>query len=180
MFNKNIVLIGLITLLYPSIIKAQERAPIFIGINPSVTVEPFYEKGEMDIGILPLVFQRRISNTIDFRFSTILNLGLRDSGNRMSHLGFETAFPIFFTKKENKTDCSKGFYIAPILSFTRNKIEEHNNLGIWAEPGYNFLFDNKFAMSIGAQFGATYFAYDDGKSKWGNHFGIKFIFGKWF
>jgi len=152
----------------------------FIGLNPSVTVEPFYEKGELDINILPIVYQRPISKRVDIRLTSILNLGIRNEGNTISHFGIEIAVPIFFKAKESTQESSEGFFVAPIVSTTRNRIEAHNNLGVWIEPGYHFLFDNDFALSCGIQLGGTYFAYDDGQTNWGNHFGVKIIFGKWF
>jgi hypothetical protein len=159
---------------------AQEDKKLnFIGINPSVTVEPFYEKGELDINIFPVVYQRALTKRIDIRFNSILNHGIRNNGNEISHFGFEAGFPIFFKQKETKNEISKGFFVAPILSMTRNRIEEHNNLGIWIEPGYNLLFDNKFAMTFGLQLGGTYFAFNNRETKWGNHFGVKIIIGKW-
>lgn len=151
----------------------------FFGLNPSLTVEPFYEKGELDVNIFPLVYQRPLTKRFDIRITTICNLGIRNQGSEISHVGVETASPIFFKSKEDKEEISKGFFIAPIISTTRNRIEEHNNLGIWVEPGYNLLFDNNFSMSFGLQLGSTYFNYDNGESKWGNHFGVKIIFGKW-
>ncbi len=160
-------------------ISQSERIPFFLGLNPSITIEPFYEKGEMDINILPLVFQRKLTNRIDFRLTSILNLGIRNDGSEISHFGIESAFPIFLKKKENKTDCSSRIFISPIISLTRNRIEEHNNLGFWIEPGYHLLFENKIAMSFGLQIGGTYFAYDEGQTKWANHFGVKIIIGRW-
>lgn len=153
--------------------------PNFIGLNPSLTIEPFYERGEMDINILPIVYQRPMTKLLDLRLTSIVNLGLRDSGNEISHFGLETALPIFFKPKEVIQESSSGFFIAPIVSLTRNRMEEHNNVGIWLEPGYNLLFENRFAMSFGLQVGATYFSFDNGQTKWGNHFGVKVIFGKW-
>ena len=151
----------------------------FIGINPSVTVEPFYNKGELDVNILPFVYQRTITEIADLRFTSVLNLGIRNNGNSISHFGLETALPVFFKKKEDKMELSKGFFIAPVISLTRNRTDNHNNIGTWVEPGYNLLFDNKFAMSFGLQIGGTYFSYDNGTDKWRNHFGVKIIFGKW-
>lgn len=161
------------------LIAQTEHRPNFIGVNPSVTVEPFYEKGELDLNIFPLVYQRPLNNRFDIRFTSIVNLGIRNTKTNISHLGLETALPIFFKAKENKNDASKGFYAAPVISLTRNLNESHNNIGIWAEPGYNILFENKFALSIGVQYGTTYFKYDNGKTKWANHFGVKVVFGKW-
>ncbi len=151
----------------------------FIGINPSVTVEPFYEKGELDINIIPIVYQTPLTNIFDLRLTSICNLGIRNEGNEISHFGIETALPIFFKAKQDKKESSKGLFVAPIVSLTRNRKEEHNNVGLWVEPGYNLLFDNKFALSFGLQLGGTYFSYDNGQTKWGNHFGVKIIFGKW-
>jgi hypothetical protein len=151
----------------------------FIGLNPSVTVEPFYDKGELDINIFPLVYQKSLTKRLDIRLTSIVNLGIRNNRNEISHFGLETGVPLFFSPKETKNEISKGFFVAPILSLTRNKIEAHNNLGLWIEPGYNLLFDNHFAMTFGLQLGGTYFAYDNGQTKMGNHFGIKIIIGKW-
>jgi hypothetical protein len=177
---KQILIPTIILVIYGNPLKAQDVKRLnFFGINPSVTVEPFYEKGELDINIFPLVFQRTLTKSIDFRLTSILNFGLRNNGNEISHFGFESGLPIFFKPKESKKEISKGFFMAPILSLTRNKIGEHNNLGLWIEPGYNLLFENNFAMTFGLQLGGTYFAYDNGQTKWGNHFGIKIIIGKW-
>jgi hypothetical protein len=167
--------------LFPTNLNAQkERTPQFIGINPSITVEPFYEKGELDVNVFPFVYQRHISRRLDIRLTSVLNLGLRNTGNTISHFGLETAIPVFFKKRETKLECSRGFFIAPVLSLTRNRLEDHNNVGVWAEPGYHLLFESQFAMSFGLQLGATYFNYDTGQTKWGNHFGVKIIFGRWF
>lgn len=157
----------------------EDRTYFFVGVNPSVTIEPFYDKGELDINIFPLVYQSTLTKRLDIRISSILNLGIRNNGNEISHFGIETGLPIFFRQKETKHEISNGFFIAPILSATRNRVEEHNNLGLWVEPGYNLLFDNNFAMTFGLQFGGTYFAYDIGQTQWGNHFGVKVVFGRW-
>jgi len=162
-----------------SVFGQNEKILNYLGINPSVTVEPFYDKGELDINIFPLVYQRSFSKRFDFRLTSILNLGMRNDGNKFSHFGFEAGLPIFFKSKESQNEMSSGFFIAPILSLTRNRIEKHNSLGLWIEPGYNLLFDNDFAMSFGLQLGGTYFPDDNGQLKWGNHFGVKIIIGKW-
>lgn len=177
---KQVIILTFILVFYENLLFAQEDNKFcFIGINPSVTVEPFYDKGELDINIFPLVYQRSLTKRFDIRLNSILNLGIRNNRNEISHFGFEAGFPIFFKSKDDQREISKGFFVAPILSLTRNRVEEHNNLGLWIEPGYNLLFDNNFAMTFGLQLGGTYFAYDNGQTNWGNHFGIKIIIGKW-
>ncbi len=175
-----IIFLAAILVIYKNPLLAQQGQRFnFIGINPSVTVEPFYDKGELDVNIIPLVYQRTLKKRFDIRLTSILNLGIRNSENEISHYGFEIGFPIFLKSKETKYEISKSFFVAPILSLTRNRVEQHNNLGLWIEPGYNLLFDNNFSLTFGLQLGGTYFEYDNGQTKWGNHLGIKIIFGKW-
>ena len=162
-----------------SLFAQNDKKHNFIGLNPSVTVEPFYDKGELDVNIFPLVYQRTLTKRLDIRFTSIVNLGIRNIGNEISHFGFETALPLFIKQKETKNEISNGFFIAPILSVARNRVEEHNNLGVWIEPGYNLLLESNFAMTFGLQLGGTYFAFDNGQTNWGNHFGVKIIIGKW-
>jgi hypothetical protein len=152
----------------------------FWGINPSITVEPFYNKGELDINIFPLVFQKTITRRVDFRISTIVNYGIRNENSAFSHLGAQVSFPVFIIRKDENTLPSNGFFVAPGFGVTRNLIEEHNNFGLWLEPGYNLLISPKYSISFGAQFGATHFWYDNGTKKWGNHFGVKIIIGRWY
>ena len=59
-------------------ISAQEKPANLLGFNPSLTVEPFYDKGEFDVNIFPLVFMHTLSIRTDLRFTTILNLGIRE------------------------------------------------------------------------------------------------------
>lgn len=174
-----LILTTLLTTCKTALFSQEDKKFNFIGLNPSLTVEPFYEKGELDLNIFPIVYQKTLTKRLDIRITSILNLGKRNTGNELSHFGFETALPLFFQQKENKSEISKSFFVAPILSMTRNRIEEHNNLGLWIEPGYNLLFDNNIALSFGLQLGGTYFAYDNKQTKWGNHFGVKIIVGKW-
>jgi hypothetical protein len=151
----------------------------FFGVNPSITVEPYYNSGELDINVLPIVYQRTVNYRLDIRATSILNYGIRNGKNKISHIGIELGTPIHFKKKENKLELSKGFFIAPILSLTRNNEANHTNIGTWIEPGYNFLFENNFALSLGLQIGGTYFMNDNSSNNWGNHFGVKVTFGKW-
>lgn len=152
----------------------------FLGVNPSVTVEPYYNSGELDINIIPLVYQKSITNRFDLRLTSILNYGIRIGNDKISHVGVEIGTPIFFKKKEDRIEISKGFYIGPILSLTKNNEANHINIGTWFEPGYNILFENGFALSLGIQFGGTYFIYNSSDNTLGNHFGVKVVFGKWF
>lgn len=178
---KRLFILSSILLIFNTFIvySQQQKTANYIGLNPSVTVEPFYEKGELDINIFPLVYQKTITDRIDFRVSTILNYGIRNTTNEISHFGGQIAFPIFLNKKDNLSSPSNGFFCAPGMGLTRNRIENHTNIGFWLEPGYNMMVTDKWSISFGIQLGATHFDYDNGSQKWGNHFGIKIIVGRW-
>lgn len=151
----------------------------FIGLNPGVTVEPDYAKGEMDVSIVPLVYQRPVTNRLHLRLISVVNYGVRNTGNQLSQIGMDTALPVFLGSGKNSYEPPKGFYVAPVISLTRNRMDGHNALGLWTEAGYHFLFKSKVAIMFGLQFGATHFAYDDDQTKWGSHFGVEFIIGRW-
>lgn len=152
----------------------------FIGITPAITVEPYYNKGELDINVFPVVYQFSLSNRLDGRLSPILNLGIRTGNDVLSHVGLEISAPVFLKKKELKSMPSRGFYLAPVLSFTRNNSALHYNLGTWIEPGYLLNISQTWSISFGLQVGGTYFMHDNGIQEWGNHFGFKIVIGKWF
>lgn len=155
-----------------------QKKPVFIGINPSLTIEKDYNRGEYDINILPLVVQFSLSEKADLRFTTIYNYGIRQFGNRFYHAGIETAIPIFF-KQKDISNASEGFYIAPVISLTRNRFDKYTNTGLWIEPGYFFLIEEKIGLSVGVQFGATYFTHKNSRDILRNHLGVKVILGGW-
>lgn len=157
-----------------------QKTSNFFGINPGITLEPYYQKGEFDINVFPLVWQRQLYKQVDLRLNSIVNLGIRNSGNKISHYGLELAIPFMFSKKEISTGDSQGFYLAWVTAVTRNQTETHSNIGLWLEPGFLFHFNNRLGLSLGVQWGATRFYYDSGYQEWGSHFGFKAIFGKWF
>ena len=176
---KKSILLLLTILAINTALGQDEKRLNFFGINPGVTVEPYYNSAELDINILPIVYQRSITNRLDIRLTSILNYGIRNGNDRISHVGLEAGTPVFLKKKEDRAEISKGFFISPILSLTRNNEASHTNIGTWVEPGYNILFENKFALSLGIQIGGTYFINDNSSDTWGNHFGVKVVFGKW-
>jgi hypothetical protein len=152
---------------------------LFLGLRPEITVEPFYEKGEFDVNIFPLIIQKPISEKMALQFSGILNVGVRTDDTMLSHYGLRLSLPIFpFLKDSEKPQ--QGLYVAPGMGFSRNRGEKHSNFGFWLEPGYQLQIDKEWAMIFGLQLGATHFSYDSGEKKWDEHFGLKVTFGKWF
>jgi len=160
-------------------INAQNKRAFMLGVNPSFTVEQYYDEGELDINIFPLTVQVSMSKRIDIRFITLLNVGIREDASGFSQMGIESALPIFFKAKEDLIKQSFGFYAAPVISLSKSKIDDNVHFGLWAEPGYQFGIGERFSMVCGIQAGTTYIYYDSGEASWNSHFGLKVILGWW-
>jgi hypothetical protein len=159
----------------------QSNAPIFIGIQPNITVEPFYEKGEFDLDIVPLVFEASVGLRTNIKITPIVNYHFGGTTNGISDVGVFGILPIFLSAKEAKADRPFGFYLGPVIGFGKNLLNSHYTTTIGIEPGYMFETKNRFTISIGLQLGGSYFSYDEEPEpdKWVTHWGPKFSFGFW-
>jgi hypothetical protein len=173
------IIIILLFVIFVENVYGQTKKPTLIGIQPSITVEPFYEKGELDINIFPLVLEIPIGQRINFRFLPLANYHLGGEKNGFSDIGFYTVLPIFFNRRETTEIKPYGFYIGPVIGLGRNFINDHYTATFALEPGYLFQAKKSFTISIGCQFGASYFVYDSEPDKWIFHWGPKVTFGFW-
>jgi hypothetical protein len=105
----------ILTLITKNLVFGQDERSNFFGINPSFTVEPYYDSGEFDFNIFPLVYQRSISNRIDLRLASTINYGISNGDDKLSHIGMEVGAPIFLKKKETVSELSKGFYFSTFI-----------------------------------------------------------------
>ena len=177
---RKLLLVLIANLLFCLAIFCQNKSTFFIGVNPAVSVESEYFKGDFDINVLPLVLEFPIAKQFDIRAISVLNYGFRNTYSALINYGAELSIPYYVSRKQKKYDISKGFFIALGGAFNRNYHYYHSNLSLFFEPGYNFLFGNNFALTIDLQFGRTYYWYDAGANIVGSHFGVKVILGRWF
>ena len=157
----------------------QEKKPIFLGLQPSITQEKFYDDGEFDINVIPVVVEIPMGRRVDLRFTSILNYHIGGEEEGISDVGFQLLAPIFFRKKEMINEKSHGFYIAPVTGYGRNLLNDHHTYVLAIEPGYLFPTKKKFTLSLGIQLGGSYFDYDSLPDEWGQHFGVKVNLGFW-
>lgn len=179
MKQRPIFLTVILYILIAGNIFGQSNKSFFIGIQPSITVEPFYEKGEFDVNAFPLIFETSIGSRTNIRLSPIANYHIGGLSNGFSDIGLYAVLPIYFTNRETTGSRSSGFYIGPVLGFGRNLINEHYTTTIAVEPGYLFEAKKSFTICLGMQFGASYFSYDSEPNKWLSHWGPKVTFGFW-
>ncbi len=157
---------------------AQDKRPIFLGLQPSYTAEPFYEKGELDINVVPLMIQIPIGKRIDFRITSIANYHIGGQ-NGFADVGAQMVLPIFIKKREKTKMIAHGFYVGPVMGLGTNLMNDHNTLVLAAEGGYLFPTKKSFSLSLGLQLGASYFDYFNQDNVWRNHFGVKINIGFW-
>lgn len=171
-------LILLLIICFIDELRAQDKRPVFIGIQPGITQEPFYEKGEFDVNITPFTFQIPITTRVDLRLTTLGNYHFGGETG-FSDVGFQLVAPIFINKKVATNSKSGGIYLGPVYGFGRNLLNHHYTHTVAIEPGYMFPTEKSFSLTLGLQFGGSYFDYDSGPGKWGNHFGFKINLGFW-
>ena len=158
---------------------SQEGRALMLGLNPSLTVEQYYNEGEFDINVFPMSIQLSMNRHIDLRFISMVNIGIRNDQSGFANIGIESAMPIYFKAKKDRSMPSKGFYAAPILSIAGNKLDENTHVGLWIEPGYHLGISERFNMIFGLQTGVTYITYNSGEADLAGHFGLKVIIGWW-
>lgn len=171
-----ILLLSLI--FYLSGVFAQERKPIFLGIQPAMTKEKFYDEDEFDINIFPIVFQRGLNERIDLRLISIVNYRFGPEPG-ISDVGIFTLLPYHFKKKEDKFSRSSGIYAGPLLGYVVNDLSLHHTATIGIEAGYLFASKNRFTLSAGVQAGGSYFIYYHTENEWTDHLAIKINLGFW-
>lgn len=158
---------------------AQNSHPYFIGLQPGITVEPFYEDGEFDINLAPLVFETPINSYLDIRLTPIVNYHIGGEEEGISDVGLFIVFPVFLTKNQLVDEPPYGFFLGPVLGFGRNILNEHYTTTVALEPGYLFRTERSFTIALGCQFGASHFNYDSQPNEWMFHWGPKATFGFW-
>ncbi len=157
---------------------AQEKKPVFLGLQPAITQERNYEKDEFDVNVFPLVFQMGISKQFEIRLTSIVNYHIGNEKG-FSDLGLNTVFPYFFKRKEELTTPSSGVYLGPAIGLGNNFLDDHGTITLAMEGGYMFPATKRFTLALGMQLGGSYFIYSEQSNSWTNHFGIKINLGWW-
>ena len=158
----------------------KQKSAHFIGMNPGISIKPFYESGEMDMNIIPIVYQTRIYKQMDIRLISIMNFGFRKDGNKIINYGLELALPYLFGQRSQSMQVSQGFYLAPVFSLLRYNGSKEYNSSLLIEPGIIFRLEEKASISVGLQLGAGYYNLEGLDSNWQNQVGLKIILGNWF
>lgn len=159
----------LLFMVTPVMIEAS--APVFVGLEPAIVVEPDYADGELDIAPLQLVLRSDLYKRFDLRLLLINNYHIKEKIS-FNDLGLEVSIPRYFNSEEP----SKGWYATPVVAFVRNLRLDQNKTTLALEGGYSIPASANLIVNVGLQSGVTQFP-DTG---WNSHFGVKVQIGRWF
>lgn len=179
MINKSILTAIALLIFTITNLSAHTKRPFYIGVQPAITVEPFYDEGELDFNAFPLIVETPISQRINLRIVPMVNYHVGGLENGISDLGVFTVLPIFLKRTEIENERPSGFYLGPVIGFSRNLINDHFTTTTALEPGYMWKTEKSFTITLGTQLGGSFFGYDSKPNKWVFHWGPKVTFGFW-
>lgn len=100
MHLKQIIIISTLFIIFTASAFGQTNKSFFIGIQPSITVELFYEEGELDINILPIVYEKPVGFRTNIKLLPVVNYHLGGSVQGVSDLALYAVLPIYFRQRE--------------------------------------------------------------------------------
>ena len=169
-FNRMSIFTIILLLFMVTPVLVEASAPLFVGLEPAIVVEPEYADGEFDIAPLQLVLRSDLYERFDLRLLLINNYHINDKIS-FNDLGVEITSPRYFNSEEP----GKGWYATPVVAFVRNLRLDQNKTTLALEGGYSIPASANLIVNVGLQYGVTHFP-DTG---WNNHFGVKVQIGRW-
>lgn len=165
----------LLALISPSITMAKPQ--YFLGIEPQVHQEDWYEKDELDINILPLVYERPFREHFGLRMRGNLYLHTGGSdGTAISLLGLGAAWQWYLDPISEHG--LHGFNIGPAAIFSRDILDNFNHTTLALEVGYAFAIADSWILNVSSQIGRSFFSGNTHPDS--PHFGVYVNFGRWF
>ena len=152
---------------------------LLLGLQPSITVEPYYPEGVFDVNAAPLCAEWRAGRRVSLRASPLVTLRFGVPGApRLAHLGAEASLPIYLDEPV-PGDPPSGFWAGPATALTRNVLDLHWTTGLHADFGYALRPSRRLALLFAGQLGGTLFLHDDGSRELKEHLGVKVAVGWW-
>ncbi|MBI3142900.1 MAG: hypothetical protein HYZ16_08740 [Bacteroidetes bacterium] len=160
---------------------AQDLAPQwYIGLMPSVLVEPYDSVNAVEINVLPLVFEKWRHLKYGLQFRPMVNYRIYAPAPGISHLGGSVLLNRYFPLSSEKHSQLKpliGFY----TTFTHNRLDKVNTLTLGLEPGIKI--GGKVSVNINLQPGINWYpdaasrAFVGAPTGFLPHFGLVFHVG---
>lgn len=156
----------------------------YIGLIPSVLVEPYDTINAIEVNFFPLLYEFRIGdqNDIGFQVRPILNYRFFDDQSGFSQTGGSVVVNKYFL---NMVD--ENFWLKPQLgiyyTYAYNRLDRIQTMTLGIEPGAFMQISNQFSLSLNLQPGLNYYPDEDSQdfvsseSGFKGHFGLIFHIG---
>lgn len=186
MTSRNFLFLLMLTLSFAQKAIAQETrlSKNYIGLSPSVLVEPYDTINAIEVNFLPFLYEYRIGENHDLSLQarTILNYRFYEPQSGISQIGGS-----FVLNKYFLNIFGDDFWLIPQLgtyfTYAHNRLDKIQTLTLGIEPGAYIKFSRNFSMSINLQPGINYYPdtyskqFADTKSGFKGHFGMIFHIG---
>lgn len=177
-----IVLIGSCFLCISVSAQESDYKSNYIGIQPSVLIEPYDSINAIELNIVPLVYEYKISNGLGLQLRPIINYRFFKTQSGISQTGATVLL-----NKNFHSLFGQNFWLSPqvamFYTYTYNQIDKIQTMTLGLEPGVLMKISNSFSLSLNVQPGINYYPdrfsqkFVGAKNGFKSHFGIIFHFG---
>lgn len=167
-------------------VNAQEinLADHYIGLMPSVLVEPYDTVDAIEVNFFPFLYERRFGEENDksFQIRPVINYRFLEGQNGFSQMGGTALFNKYFLGV-----FEEDFWLKPQLgvyyTYTYNRLDKIQAMTLGLEPGAFMRVSKNFTLSLNVQPGINYYPdsfsknFVETESGFKAHFGVIFHIG---
>jgi hypothetical protein len=156
----------------------------YVGLIPSVLVEPYDTVDAVEINFFPFLYEFRMgtNNDLGFQIRPILNYRFLKAQNGFSQIGGTMVINKYFLKVFDD-----NFWLKPQLgiyyTYAYNRLDKVNTMTLGIEPGAFMKISENFSLSVNLQPGINYYPdkfsqeFVDSENGFKGHLGIIFHVG---
>jgi len=150
---------------------------IFLGLQPGFFVEPWFNSGEFDVNLLPLVLETAITDNLGLRIRSSLfyRAGNPNADLKLDVIGGSVGL-FYYLNPRSKVIQYNGFFIGPFFGYSKWLIDNYSSITIAVESGYSFVVKQNVSLNLSGQIGVSHFFE---KEDTDSHFGIFVNIGYW-
>ncbi|MEM8523355.1 MAG: hypothetical protein AAGG68_01870 [Bacteroidota bacterium] len=156
----------------------------YVGLMPSILVEPYDTINAIEVNVLPFVYEFRIGekNDIGIQLRPILNYRFFEEQSGFSQVGGSIVANKYFLKL-----LDDDFWLKPQMgvyyTYAYNQLDKIQAMTLGIEPGAYMIISNQFSLSVNLQPGINYYPdqfskdFVTSESGFKPHFGVIFHAG---
>lgn len=131
-------------------------SPHYIGILPSVLLEPYDTVDAIEINIIPFVYEYRFSRKIALQARPIVNYRILESNYGISQTGGSLLLNYYFY-----SFLGNYFWLTPqnalLYTYAYNQLDTIHTMTLGIEPGCRMKVSDSISVSVNLQGGINYY-----------------------